>query len=92
MSLWRKDARRDANEPAIIAALMIAGAYVWRLPAPFDLLAAFRGRLYLIEVKTEDGKVTPNQAEDMELCEAAGVEVHVVKTIGEALAAIGASH
>jgi hypothetical protein len=43
MSLWRKDAKRDENEPDIVRLLELVGARVWRLPKPFDLLVGFRG-------------------------------------------------
>lgn len=42
---------RDENEPEIIAALRRAGAVVFQLDNPVDLLVGLRGRTYLIEVK-----------------------------------------
>ncbi len=51
--------RRDANEPAIVAALEAAGAVVQRLDdgggVP-DLLVAYAGRTHLLEVKNPDAK------------------------------------
>lgn len=38
MSLYRRAAKRDLTEPAIVAALEAAGAKVWRLSQPLDLL------------------------------------------------------
>jgi Holliday junction resolvase-like predicted endonuclease len=43
--------RRDANEPEIIAALEAVGARVRKLDQPVDLLVAFNGYVFLIEVK-----------------------------------------
>lgn len=53
-------ARRDANEPAIVAALEAVGAAVQQLDPPLpDLLVSFRGVLLLIEVKDHNnGKET----------------------------------
>ena len=51
--------RRDENEGAIIDALRSAGAGVQQLDAKGcpDLLVAFRGQLWLVEVKRPDGGV-----------------------------------
>lgn len=43
--------KRDANEPEIIAALEAAGATVFPLDKPLDLLVGFRGQTFLLEVK-----------------------------------------
>jgi hypothetical protein len=53
-------ARRDTNEPQVIAALEAAGAAVQQLDPPLpDLLVNHKGRLYLLEVKDRDaGKET----------------------------------
>lgn len=46
-------ARRDDNEPAIIAVLMAAGAKVKQISQPgvADLLVEYRRRIHLLEVK-----------------------------------------
>ncbi len=90
MSLWRKDAKRDQSEPEIVRLLELVGARVWRLNKPFDLLCGFRGRLYLLEVKSGKGKLTKEQLRDYDLCTADGLPVAIVKTAGDALRAIGA--
>lgn len=46
MTIFRRDAKRDANEPAVVAALEAAGAKVWRLSQPLDLLVGAQGRFY----------------------------------------------
>lgn len=52
MSMPRYGAQRDASEPAIVAVLERVGFSVYRLDKPVDLLCGYRGRNYLIEVKT----------------------------------------
>ena len=53
MSLHRRDAKRDANEAAIVEALRAAGATVERLSGPDlpDLLVGWQGANVLLEVK-----------------------------------------
>lgn len=55
--------RRDANEPEVIDALEKIGCSVHQLDQPLDLLVGYRGINYLIEVKTDKGKLTKGQAE-----------------------------
>lgn len=52
---------RDANEPEIIKALRAIGCIVHPLNKPLDLLVGYRGINYLIEVKTDKGKLTEDQ-------------------------------
>lgn len=53
MSIHRRAARRDPNEPEIVDALRSAGATVVPLSGPGlpDLLVGLAGRTYLLEVK-----------------------------------------
>lgn len=56
----RRAARRDANEPEIIAALLAAGYDVQQ--ADFvDLIVGRNRQCWLLEVKTADGDLTPRQ-------------------------------
>ena len=55
------NAKRDANEPEIIAALEAIGCEVFRLDKPLDLLVGYRGKNWLIEVKTKKGRLTKDQ-------------------------------
>jgi hypothetical protein len=57
---WAK--RRDANEPAIVDALEHVGALVLRLDR-FDLLAYYRGRLFMMDAKMLKGRATTAQEE-----------------------------
>jgi len=48
----RRAARVDANQDQVIEALRAAGAYVWIIGLPVDLLVGYKGRTMLMEVKT----------------------------------------
>lgn len=87
MSLNRYAVRRDAVEPAIISALERVGAHVWQMDYPLDLLVYFRERFFLLEVKSDKGKLTPIQ-ESFLATTAPGAAV--VRTAIQALRAIGA--
>ena len=59
--------RVDANQDQIVSALRAAGAYVWIIGLPVDLLVGFRGHTFLVEVKDGPKKrLTPLQAEFFE--------------------------
>lgn len=47
----RYAARVDANQAAIIKALRDAGAYVWILGLPVDILVGYNNHTYLVEIK-----------------------------------------
>jgi hypothetical protein len=47
----RRAARVDANQAQIVSALRAAGAYVWIISLPVDLLVGFNGHTFLVEVK-----------------------------------------
>lgn len=57
--------RRDASEPAIVAALRAIGCQVWLLSGTGnpDLLVKRAGRFYVFEVKSGNARLTPNQDE-----------------------------
>ena len=48
----RRAARVDANQAEIVAALRQAGASVWIIGIPVDLLVGFRGMTIAVEIKT----------------------------------------
>lgn len=92
MSLNRYAVRRDKAEPAIIQALEQAGAEVWPLDQPVDLLVRFRCHWHLLEVKTPRGKkgtarVDKRQEAQINFLQSTGTPI--VKTPIEALRAIG---
>ena len=57
----RKALKRDANEPKIFEALLTMGASVYPIHVPGDALVGYRGKSYLIEVKSRKGKNTAQQ-------------------------------
>ncbi len=93
MSLIRRAAKRDLTEPAIVAALEAAGAKVWRLSQPLDLLVGRGGRFVLLECKTGKRVRKDQPAQDATLadCHRRGLPVYVVRTPEDALQAIGAT-
>jgi hypothetical protein len=47
----RRAARVDANQAEIVKALRDAGAYVWIIGLPVDLLVGFNNHTWLMELK-----------------------------------------
>jgi hypothetical protein len=47
----RYASRIDANQTQIVSALRAAGAYVWIIGLPVDLLVGYKGHTFLVEVK-----------------------------------------
>ena len=45
--------RVDANQDQIVIALRAAGAYVWIISLPVDLLVGYKGHTFLVEIKTD---------------------------------------
>ena len=88
MSLKRWNARRDQNEKAIVGALRAAGAQVAHLSEKglADLLVVYRGKLFMLEVKTKLGRATKAQ----EARSRSGWPVSTVRDEIAALSAIGA--
>ena len=59
--------RRDANEAEIVKALRDAGAYVWIIGLPVDLLVGYRNRTILVEIKSSSkGRLTGLQRDFFE--------------------------
>jgi hypothetical protein len=52
----RHAARIDANQAQIVSALRAAGAYVWIIGLPVDLLVGYEGHTFLVEIKTDAKK------------------------------------
>lgn len=61
----RHAARVDATQEQIVSALRAAGARVWIIGLPVDLLVGYRGRLCLIECKSPGGRKTALQTRFM---------------------------
>ena len=88
--------RRDINEPEIVDALRCVGAYVQQMDKSvgFDLLVAFRGVLYVVEVKNCKPQnvyreLTENESKTMQLIEKTGVNYNIVTGAAAALAVVG---
>ena len=47
----RYAARVDANQEQVVSALRAAGAYVWIIGLPVDLLVGYKNHTWLVEVK-----------------------------------------
>jgi hypothetical protein len=47
----RRAARVDANQTQVIEALRAAGAYVWIIGLPVDLLVGYKNHTMLMEIK-----------------------------------------
>lgn len=59
--------RVDANQEQIVSALRAAGAYVWIIGLPVDLLVGYKNQTFLVEVKTDSKKrLTALQADFFE--------------------------
>jgi len=52
----RYAARVDANQDQIVSALRAAGAYVWIIGLPVDLLVGYKNHTFLVEIKTDSKK------------------------------------
>jgi hypothetical protein len=59
--------RVDANQTQIVSALRAAGAYVWIIGLPVDLLVGYKNRTVLVEIKSSSkGKLTKLQKDFFE--------------------------
>lgn len=84
MSIYRRAAKRDSAEAEIVAALQKMGASVYRLSKPVDLAVGFRGRTYLVEVKSgKAGRLTASQIDFM--ANWRGGQVYLIRTPQEAV-------
>lgn len=63
----RHAARVDANQEQIVSALRAAGAFVWIIGLPVDLLVGYKGHTFLVEIKsTSKKRLTKLQADFFE--------------------------
>jgi hypothetical protein len=63
----RRAARVDANQERIVSVLRAAGAVVWIIGLPVDLLVGYKNHTFLVEVKTDSKKrLTKLQADFFE--------------------------
>ena len=63
----RYASRIDANQTAIVETLRAAGAYVWIIGLPVDLLVGYKNHTFLVEIKSTSRKrLTSLQADFFE--------------------------
>jgi hypothetical protein len=60
----RHAARVDATQEAIVSALRAAGAYVWVIGLPVDLLVGYNGHTFLVEIKDGPRKALTRLQQD----------------------------
>lgn len=84
MGCRRFDAKRDLNEPEIVAALQKIGATVERLSGKNipDLLIGYKKHNYLFEIKSKSGILTPGQIDFHKNWKG---HINVIRNIDEAL-------
>ena len=82
----RRAARVDANQAEVVEALRSCGVAVEIIGFPVDLLCCDqRGVVHLVEIKTEEGKLTKQQVEFIATWPGT---VHIVRGPQEALKAV----
>lgn len=89
-------ARTDANQKEIVTALRKIGCYVLpthQLKSAFDLLVAYRGKLFIMEIK--DGtkppsqrRLTPGEMKCKKDVESAGAKYWVIDSVDAAIALV----
>ena len=60
----RYAARVDANQAQIVSALRAAGAYVWIIGLPVDLVVGDNGQTFLVEIKDGPKKALTRLQQD----------------------------
>ena len=91
----RKHGRTDGNQREIVSALRAAGCFVQSVAdvgngCP-DLIVAYHGRVFMMEIKDGAGKLTADEAAWVaEFERIGGVAVHIVRSAEDALRVIGA--
>ena len=60
----RRAARVDANQAQVVSVLRAAGAYVWIIGLPVDLLVGYKNHTFLVEIKDGPKKRLTKLQED----------------------------
>jgi hypothetical protein len=84
----RYAARVDANQAQIVSALRSAGAYVWIIGLPVDLLVGYNNQMYLVEIKNGSKKHLTKLQQDF-FANWIGGGLHRIDGPDEALRMIG---
>jgi hypothetical protein len=81
-------ARVDENQQAIVKALRDAGAYVWIIGLPVDLLVGYKNQTFLMELKSGPTKRLTRLQQDF-FASWTGGGLHRINGPDEALRMIG---
>jgi hypothetical protein len=84
----RYAARVDQNQDQVVSALRAAGAYVWIIGLPVDLLVGFSDKTYLVEIKSGPKKRLTD-LQDVFFKKWIGGELHRIDGPEDALRMIG---
>jgi hypothetical protein len=84
----RYAARVDANQTQVVSALRSAGAYVWVIGLPVDLLVGYNGQTFLVEIKDGPKKALTSLQQDF-FGNWIGGGLHRIESPDEALRMIG---
>jgi hypothetical protein len=84
----RYAARVDANQSQVVLALRSAGAYVWVIGLPVDLLVGYNNQTYLVEIKDGPKKGLTRLQQDF-FGNWIGGGLHRIESPDEALRMIG---
>lgn len=72
--------RVDANQEQIVSALRAAGAYVWIIGLPVDLLVGYNNRTVLVEIKSSSkSKLTKLQKDFLKTGAVMGLPVWIAQ-------------
>ena len=84
----RRASRVDANQQQVVSALRAAGAYVYIIGLPVDLIVGYQGKMYLVEIKDGPKKTLTRLQQDFfgNWC---GGGLHRINNADEALQMIG---
>ena len=84
MSIHRRAAKRDANEPEIVQALVGMGALVELTSKPLDMLVNVNGVIALADVKApKTGRLTDDQEAFIEKWN--GAPIYILRTVDDAV-------
>lgn len=93
MRYQRRNHRPDANQASIIAGLRKAGAVVFPIGRPVDLLVGFRRMTVLLELKDGEKAISARKLGDIQaefFATWSGGPAYTVESLDDALKAIGA--
>ena len=88
----RRNAKVDANQKAIVAALeQVPGVSVVPIGKPLDLLVGYLGITHIIEIKNPDGRDRVNDDQQEFIDDWQGRKPEIARTTDDVLRIIGAT-